>query len=97
MAFRAEHAASPKFIKARTSDSSVSHCTNPTGDFDWIWICTEECEFLDFADCRGVPLPVESVYAMSEIYDMNDTLSVWTLDDSLSWRTIIEIQGGEDA
>ena len=61
MAVSTEHATSPKSTKSRNSDSSVSHGTNPDGDFGLFEFVHRNFEFLDLVDFIGGGLSVESV------------------------------------
>ena len=58
------NATTPKSIRSRNSDSSVSRGTDSYWDFGWIWICTKEFEFLDLVDFGGVAIPVETSYVV---------------------------------
>jgi len=56
-----ENASPPKPTKSRNSDSSVSRGTNSNWDLDFIWICTEEFEFLDLVGLESVPFLVKTL------------------------------------
>jgi len=58
---------SPQFTKSANSDFLVSRDTNSNGEFSFIWICTEEFEFLDLVDFWGVAFSVESVMWMTHV------------------------------
>jgi len=54
MTVSTEIATPPESTKSRYSDFSVSRGTNSNWDFVLTWLCTEEFEFLDCVDFRGV-------------------------------------------
>jgi len=56
-----ENATCPKSTKSRHSDFLVSRGTHSNCNFDLIWMCTEEFEFLDLVDFEGLTFSVDSV------------------------------------
>ena len=63
-----ENAAHSKSTKSRNSDSLVSRGTDSNWDFDLIWICTQEFEFLELAKFWGVAFSVgHAVFLLWEV------------------------------
>ena len=56
-----QHPTSPKSTKSRNSDCSVSHGTNPEGDFGLFEFVHRNFEFVDLVDLMGGGVSVESV------------------------------------
>jgi len=79
---------------SRNSDSLVSYGTHSNRDLSLIWICTEECEFLDLVDFWGVVFSVETVkrdsfiFVEVRLYDVNFVYVTWLIImccDSFIW------------
>jgi len=61
MTVSTEIAMHPKFTTSRNSDFAVSRGTNSNWDFVFVWICTEEFEFLDLVNFGVVVFSVEAI------------------------------------
>jgi len=74
MTVSTEIATPAKSTNSRKSDLLVSRGTDPNWDFGLIWIDTEEFEFLDCVDFRGVAFSVESVIEMPVSHVTRETV-----------------------
>jgi len=84
-----EQAIPPTSTESRNSDSSVSRGTNSNRDCGFIWICTEEFEFLDLdfggvAFLRSTPQKTQSNVAVTHLNTSTGRVeqfdTIWYID-----------------